>query len=512
VIRAFVGAVAVAAFIAAIASVSSSQAAVVNTGLDLDISGNAASSVGSIQSCASLQPGDTLQIDFWITGAPPPAGAEGGVAAFTYYLHFDPAVVKVTAVDNKFMIVDGGGNLTVDIVDANPGSGLEGLEGDPLPATTGNLRVESAEIAGPFESGDGILSRITLQAIAAGSSDLTLRDDQYDNYPAPSILEGGTGNLHFVNSVQNGIVVVGGSCAQQPAPTPLDIGGLGGTIPGGATFPPASPDSTGGSTSPQPTEPGQTAAPGESPGADSGPSVAIDAVPTGNEANVIGEIETCARANKGDTFNVDMVVKDVKDLLAFEAAVKYDGGVLDIVGSDTKLFLANGEGSNVNDTSAHTPDDSGRYVAGAVDLADPAEPDSGSGVLVRLTIEATGDGTSQLSLKQADSNDDGKMDEGVFLRNVDGDIIGDANGDTFFDGPAGDAEIRVGKDCPDSDAKVVIAADNSGDENGDGGGGFPWPIAGGVAAAVVVAAGAAFYVLRIRRGGSVGPGDGDATV
>ncbi len=513
-IRAFIGAVAVAAFVAATVSASSSQAGWVDAGLDMDTAGNAARTVGNIQSCAAVEPGGTLDIDFWVTGAPPQptAGSEsGGVSGFSYNLHFDPTVVKVTAVDNRFMIVDEGDFVPFEVIDAKPENGPQG---DPLPAVTGNLRVDFADISPNREGGDGVLSRITLQAIAAGSTELTLKDDQYDNYPAPSILEG-NGDLNFVNRVYNGRVAVGGSCDDEPVPTPLNVGGLGGTIPGGATFPPTSPGSTAsGGTSVGPTEPGQTAAPGESPGTDSGPSVAIDVVPAGNEANVVGEIETCARADAGDTFNVDLIVQGVRELLAFEAQIKYDGDILDVVGSNTKLFLAGGEGSNVNDTSAHTPDDSGRYVAGAVDLADPAEPDSGSGVLVRLTFEAKKDGASELSLKQFDSNGDGKMDEGVFLRNVDGDIIGDTNDDTFFDGPAGDAEIRVGEDCEDSEAQVVsVGGEPGSDDAEDSGGGLSGVVIGVAAAgAATAAAGAAYYVLRVRRrGGGGSEGDGGAT-
>jgi hypothetical protein len=297
-------------------------------------------------------------------------------------------------------------------------------------------------------------------------------------------------------------------------PTPVDIGGLGGTNAVGQTPPPGRPagsagpgdggNGNGGTGGGGPTEPRQTPAPGETTAAAEGPGIAIDTVPEGNDASTLGEIETCASANKGDSFIVDLVIKDVTDLLAFESSIIFNKDVLEVTDRDVEMFLANGEGSRVVDTSEQTPDESARYIAGAVDTADPAEPDSGDGVLVRLTLEAKEDGTSELTLDPSDENGDQKADYGSFLRDVNGDIIGDTNDDTFFDGPAGNAEIRVGEDCPDSDATVLLAEggeDGSGDGEDDGDG-FPVvPVVAGLAVGAAAIGGGAYYFIRRRSGG-----------
>ena len=72
-------------------------------------------------------------------------------------------------------------------------------------------------------------------------------------------------------------------------------------------------------------------------------------------------------------------------------------------------------------------------------------------------MQAIATGQSALSLKGIDLNADDKPDRGVLLRTNKGEIVGDTDGDGFFDGPRADAEIRVGSACSDPNAKVVKA-------------------------------------------------------
>jgi hypothetical protein len=170
------------------------------------------------------------------------------------------------------------------------------------------------------------------------------------------------------------------------------------------------------------------------------------------------------------------------------------------VDRDVKLFLESAEGSQVVDTSKQTPDGSGQYTTGGVDTADPLAPETGSGVLARLTLEAKADGASEISLAGIDANADGKDDRGVFLRNVDGDIIGDDDEDTFFDGPVASAKIVVGESCEDSDAKVVAASgtEGSGDDD-DGGDALPLVVGGAIAFGLIALAGAGYLAYRRRQ-------------
>jgi len=202
-------------------------------------------------------------------------------------------------------------------------------------------------------------------------------------------------------------------------------------------------------------------------------ALSIDVIPTNNTATSAIKIDTCASARKGDVFEVDIVIDNVTDLLAWELYLSYDPKVLEVQDHDAAMFQDANPGSKVIDLSEDTPDDDGRYLIQSFDSADPASPDSGSGVLARLTLKAKGPGVSPLSIDKADVNTDGTPDQGPILRDVAGDIIGDNNGDALFDGPTKGAEIRVGELCADAAAKAAV-------QNSD--------TSSGVAASVVVGA------------------------
>jgi hypothetical protein len=228
--------------------------------------------------------------------------------------------------------------------------------------------------------------------------------------------------------------------------------------------------------------------------------VAIDADSTGNAADSLGERDACVSVATGDTFDVDITVTDVVDLIAWEATFTYDPAVVTITARDVELFQAADGVSTVFDVSQSTPDGDGSWGTGAADTADPLAPDNGSGVLARITLEAVAAGTSELSLPEIDLNDDTVIDRGPNLRDVDGNAIGDEDDDGFFDGAVSDAQVVVDGPCTDSDGPPSEDGD-------DDDGGFPWLIAGIAAAGVAVAAGGGGFLAyqRSRRGRSVIP-------
>ena len=177
-------------------------------------------------------------------------------------------------------------------------------------------------------------------------------------------------------------------------------------------------------------------------------TIGVDVEPAGNTAISLGPIDSCLSVSTGDTFQVDVFVTDVVDLLAWETYFVYDISVINVVSRDGMMFQAANEGSNVFDVSEGLPDIDGRYRIAAVDLADPPAPDSGSGVLARLTLKAVGAGVSPLSLSGIDINGDGTVDLGPFLTNIEAESITDLNDDGLFDGPIANAEITVGGACP----------------------------------------------------------------
>jgi len=145
---------------------------------------------------------------------------------------------------------------------------------------------------------------------------------------------------------------------------------------------------------------------------------------------------------------VDIFVKDVTDLLAWEVYFTYDSSIVNIVDHDVEMFQAGNEGSNVFDLSEVLPDLDALYLLAAADLGDPPAPDSGSGVLARLTLKAVGPGISPARVSPIDFNNDGTMDLGPFLNDLHGDPIGDADNDGLFDGQISAAQIAVDTACP----------------------------------------------------------------
>lgn len=464
-------------FSAATAMALQSTAGSVQTAIDADPTGNTATALGVQDNCHSAAVGDTFQVDVVVHGVPTydEKILTGGTRAFGFNFHFDPKVVHVTAADNGIWL---GSASRFEVIQANYDPG-----GDPndFPATTGDTRIDYATFA-RFSSGDGVLTRLTLQAVGAGTSTLTI-NDEVDNAKYAEVIDAQS-EIYPVSQQQDAVIAVGQPCTSvtTPAPTVPGEGPLVGT-------PSPSPAPTTTPAGPPATGAGDTA-------------IAIDAVTTGNSATELGPIDDCASAKVGDVFQVDFVIQDVKDLLAWEAPISYDPKVLKITDRNVKLFQAANDGSNVFDASNVTPNTSGLFRAGAVDQADPASPDSGSGVLMRLTMEAVADGQSPVSVSPVDLDGDSKPETGVGLKNQDNELIGGQP----FSGKITNATIRVGSDCPDG-GKVVLGS--GGSSSGDNGGNPAESSSGSsntwvyvvvaAAAAVVVLAGVALLFRRSRR-------------
>lgn len=223
-------------------------------------------------------------------------------------------------------------------------------------------------------------------------------------------------------------------------------------------------------------------------------SIGVDADTTGNTATTLGTIDECVVIGGGDSHEIDIFVEDVSDLLAWEAVIVFEPKVIQIVDEDVQLFMAANEGSDVQDVSGELPDGDGRYWLQAFDAADPLAPDSGTGVLARVTVKGVGPGVSQVSLPLSDLDDDGNPDEGPLLRDVDVNAIADVDGDTLFDGTISEARIAVDASCSDPLGPAVAG--------GGGGGGVGaitvLTLVVGSVASVTVGGLAALWAVRRR--------------
>lgn len=176
--------------------------------------------------------------------------------------------------------------------------------------------------------------------------------------------------------------------------------------------------------------------------------LAVDAVPMGNAKARIGDIQDCVRTEVDQTFEIDILVMNVKDLLGWQVEFVFYPSILELVGRDVKYFSDANAGSSVFDVSGSVPNGIGHYTVGAADLADPPAPDSGSGVLARLRLRAKSEGVSPLAIPNLDLDSDGLADRGRVLTNIEGERIEDDDGDGLFDGDVRHAQVAVGRDCP----------------------------------------------------------------
>ena len=181
-------------------------------------------------------------------------------------------------------------------------------------------------------------------------------------------------------------------------------------------------------------------------------SLFVDVIPEGNSASEIGGVDDCVEAGVGDTFIVDIGVKDVAGLTAWETTLVFDQSILEVVGNDARMLLASGPGSRVTvQSDLEPPTDfyptGGLFIGAADSKVSAAE--SGSGVLARITFRAIAPGVSEASMPQLDLDGNGTTDKGPRLLGPGGedDPIADVNGDSYFDADVANALISVGGDC-----------------------------------------------------------------
>lgn len=168
-----------------------------------------------------------------------------------------------------------------------------------------------------------------------------------------------------------------------------------------------------------------------------------DANISGNSATSIGTLDGCIGVSTGDTFDLDIFVSNVDELVAWELYLKFDPNVLEVMNADMNMFLASNPRSSL--TVLSVPLSGGRYFLGAADTKDP---ESGSGVLARVTMKAKAPGTSEAKFLYQDFDGDGDLDFGPRLTGVGGIAIGDSTGDGVYDDPAPkDALVAVDESC-----------------------------------------------------------------
>ena len=137
------------------------QSARANPGLAVGIDGNpgatpanTATSLGSREACLSKSIGQTFDIDITVAEVT-------DLKAWEATINYDPTVLKVTNKNVLYFLAAGGGNVW----DAS----------GPVPDTTGDYQSGAVDLNNPgTHNGSGVLTRLTLETIGNGVSELTL--------------------------------------------------------------------------------------------------------------------------------------------------------------------------------------------------------------------------------------------------------------------------------------------------------------------------------------------------
>jgi hypothetical protein len=201
-------------------------------GIDADTAGNTASSLGPIDGCISVATGQTVTVDVFIMDVQALAGWQGE-------LSYDNSVVTIVDVDPRLLLA------------ANPDSQVVSLSPDSLPDTDGIYSPLVADMGDRTgESGEGVLIRLTLQAVGSGRAELTLSDVALGD-PSAAPIGDTNSDTYFDGPVSGAEIRVDEACPSgtpisqpSPAATP-EAPTLEATPPATATSPPevASPTS-----------------------------------------------------------------------------------------------------------------------------------------------------------------------------------------------------------------------------------------------------------------------------
>ena len=193
-------------------------------GVDMDTAGNSSSpcsgqgcqpgTLGSVQSCAEVDPGALKQVDIIVDSVPSQQTANGmgpNIYGFAMDLLLDSSVVQVSVAD---------ASTGMQYQGHPTGGTVSNTEQPPdTDANVGSFHMEEFDGSGTPESGEGILIRLTLKGLAPGISTLHLQYSLAGSQPA--IYDPIHSSAYYIGSVVDARIAVHPStCADTPTPTP----------------------------------------------------------------------------------------------------------------------------------------------------------------------------------------------------------------------------------------------------------------------------------------------------
>ena len=172
----------------------------VTVGIDVDPTGNAATTLGTLERCTSVanSAGSQFTIDVFIDEIP----SGQNIAGFEYSLHFDASRLVLAAQDHSLLLASAPGSQPFDTL------------GDRVPDTDGSHLVAVADF-GPEEAGPvkGVLGRYTMEVLTGapnGVADFSLSElDVGRKEP---------GQVVNVDQILSASIGLGADCSAEPPP------------------------------------------------------------------------------------------------------------------------------------------------------------------------------------------------------------------------------------------------------------------------------------------------------
>ncbi|MEX0683480.1 MAG: hypothetical protein WD904_04410 [Dehalococcoidia bacterium] len=169
----------------------------ITTRIDAEIAyeiANAATLIGSPETCTEMNVGNSIQIDITASAIPAYTGGQNGLTGFEFTFKYISSKIKVTALDVDLLLK------------ANLNSSLLSI-GDAPPNTDGTFFVSVGDIGtGQPEQGAGVLARITVEALASGTTAVELTN---------MVLTGrtvGGGDFEYPARAVNANLAIGTTC------------------------------------------------------------------------------------------------------------------------------------------------------------------------------------------------------------------------------------------------------------------------------------------------------------
>jgi len=126
-------------------------------GIDADPTDNSATSLGNIDACVSVATGQTFDVDIYVTDVVDLKGWQGTLV-------YEPSILRIAEVDVELFLASAESGRLLNI-------------SDPLPNQDGSYGLSVADMTpGGGYDGSGLLARVTLEAVGAGTSFLTLQE------------------------------------------------------------------------------------------------------------------------------------------------------------------------------------------------------------------------------------------------------------------------------------------------------------------------------------------------